>query len=232
MSQEIITLDLGGMNSYLIKENSNFMLVDTGGPIMLDKTYQNRRDLLMKNLELHGCSKHTLKLIVLTHGDCDHCANAAYLASEYQVPIALHKDDVAMVEHLTLDIYLKSCKYRSTAMKLFSKILHKLIVKAGKSVVDKFESFTPDIQLSDHDSLLPYGFHAEVLHLPGHTKGSIGIYTQSHDLICGDVYTNNKKPAVAPNAWNFQQLDESIQTLKTLQIRHYYPGHGSMFSLS
>lgn len=232
MSQEVIPIDLGGVYSYLLKENDMFLLVDTGGPMMLDKTYTNRCDLLMENLELNGCTKETLKLVVLTHGDSDHCANAAFLADQYKIPIALHIEDRDMVEHLTLDICLRSFNYRQTAMKVTAKLIHKLIVKVCTSVVNQFEAFTPDILLSDHDSLLPYGFHAEILHLPGHTPGSIGIYTQDHDLICGDTFANNKKPAPAPNAWNFEQLYESIQRLKELPIRHYYPGHGTMFSLS
>lgn len=79
MNQEIIRIDLGGVNCYLLKENSKFILFDTGGHLFMDKTFSNRREELEKELETYGCTQNNLVLIVLTHGDNDHATNAAFL---------------------------------------------------------------------------------------------------------------------------------------------------------
>lgn len=231
MAQNIYTLDLDGVNSYLLEENGSYLLIDTGGPIMMDKTYNNRRTLLEEKLDSYGCTNANLKLILLTHGDIDHCGNAAYFSKKYQAPVGIHKNDVEMVEHLTIELFLKSCNYRSFSLKLMSRVIHKLIVKAGNSAVRHFEPFTPDLLLTDGQDLSSYGFHAKIIALPGHTLGSIGIYTDNQDLFCGDVYQCLKKPVPSPNAWDFPALERSLEYLHTLPVKHYYPGHGTTFTL-
>ena len=230
--QEIITLDLDGVNAYLIKENGCYLLVDTGGPMMLDRPYTNRREVLVQKLKEHGCEKGNLKLILLTHGDCDHCANAAYLAKEYGALIGMNQEDLCQVTNLTPEIYLKSCQFRSLGMKIMFVLLHKLILSVAKVTAERFESFQPNILLGDHDSLIEYGFSAEIVSLPGHTPGSIGIYTKDKELICGDLYQGTKKPKLADNAWDFVQLEMSRKKLKTYEIHKIYPGHGTPFSAS
>jgi len=41
--------------------------------------------------------------------------------------------------------------------------------------------------LEEGQPLSDVGLDASVLHLPGHSKGSIGILTASGDLFCGDL---------------------------------------------
>jgi glyoxylase-like metal-dependent hydrolase (beta-lactamase superfamily II) len=50
-----------------------------------------------------------------------------------------------------------------------------LIFLPGSHPVRGFDLFSPDVILEDGDALAQYGFDAAVLHLPGHSKGSIGI---------------------------------------------------------
>ena len=82
MSQ-IIRIDLNGVNSYLAKYENGFILFDTGGHIVMDQQFTNRRELLLQGLEKAGCTADSLKLIVLTHGDNDHSCNAAYLREHF-----------------------------------------------------------------------------------------------------------------------------------------------------
>ncbi len=49
--QEIIRIDLDGVNCYLLKNMQRFILVDTGGHMFMDKQFNNRRDKLVRNLE-------------------------------------------------------------------------------------------------------------------------------------------------------------------------------------
>lgn len=232
MKQEIIPIDLGGVNSYLLKADSKFILIDTGGYLLMDKKPTSRCDILEAALEKAGCTPENLHLILLTHGDIDHVFNAAYIKSKYHAQIAIHKDDAYLVERLTPEDFMNSFNYRSLLFKLIAKIMHRTFYKAAVKTVADFEAFTPDILIDDGFKLSDYSFEGEVIHIPGHTKGSVGILTKDDDLIAGDVFTNTKKPGFAPNALDFERLDRSILKLKSLNIKTVYVGHGKPFIYS
>lgn len=229
MAQEIIRIDLGGVNCYLGKENDNFILFDTGGHLFLDKQFDNRRESLEKQLDSYGCNPANLKLIVLTHGDNDHAANAAYIREKYNTKIAMHPDDLDLIDHPSMEKIMENCRYHSPVNKLVFQIMKSPIRKISKKILDDFESFKPDILIDDGFDLFPYGFDAKVIHDPGHTKGSISILTEHGDLIAGDTFANTGKPVIAPNAWSFKVLGNSIKKLKPLNIKTVYPGHGEPF---
>jgi glyoxylase-like metal-dependent hydrolase (beta-lactamase superfamily II) len=91
--------------------------------------------------------------------------------------------------------------------------------------------FTPDILIEDKQDLTPYGLEAEILHLPGHSKGSIGIFTTNNDLFCGDLLTNIKKPQKNTLIENQEELDASVEQITSLEIDTVYPGHGKPFPM-
>ena len=232
---EIIRIDLNGVNCYLGKQDGNFILFDTGGHLIMDKQFDNRYDTLLNWLKTYDCTPKNLKLIVLTHGDNDHAANALMLRENFGAKIAIHKNDRALVENPDIDMIMKSFKYRSILFKFIFGIMNKQIKKITLKTLEEYNErgkFTPDIYLSDGDSLNEYGFDARVIHMPGHTHGSIGILTGEHDLIAGDTFANIRKPEAAPNAVDFKQLSESIRKIKTEQINKVYPGHGIPFTFT
>ncbi len=77
-------------NCYLIKGQSGFILIDTG--------LKSKRSLLERVLNDAGCIPQKLNLIILTHGDFDHSGNAVYRSQKYASPVAMHQDDVIVVE--------------------------------------------------------------------------------------------------------------------------------------
>jgi len=80
MPQEIKTINLGGVNCFLVKTGDGHVLIDTGLP--------TKRTDIEKELESAGCKPGNLKLIVLTHGDFDHTGNVAYLRKKFGTKIA------------------------------------------------------------------------------------------------------------------------------------------------
>jgi Zn-dependent hydrolases, including glyoxylases len=231
MKQEIIRMDLGSVNCYLGKEGNSFILFDTGGHTFFDKSFTDRCDDLEKELNKYGCYPGNLNLIVLTHGDNDHVANAAYIKDKFNSKIAMHSSDIALVDNPSLKKVMENCNYSSPVYKIIFALMKNKIEKLSQKFLNDFKSFKPDIIIDEGSSLLEYGFDAKILHLPGHTLGSIGILTKDGDLIVGDTLTNLKKPAPAPNASDFKTLKASISKLKSMKIRTVYPGHGSPFEM-
>ena len=90
MANEITTITLLGVNCYLIKQNNGYFLIDS--------LWSFARGYLGRQLESAGCHESDLKLVILTHGDFDHCGNARYLRDAYGAKIAMHSGDVPMVK--------------------------------------------------------------------------------------------------------------------------------------
>jgi len=212
MALEIKTISLplplrfGSVNCYLIKTNSGCMLIDTGCP--------NSRARLERELE-----GENLKLIVLTHGDFDHSGNAAYLRQRFGAGIAMQGDDVGMVERG--DIFAgrrkKNFFFRKMAPVLFG---------FGRS-----KRFKPDFYLEDGDDLSQYGFEAKIIHIPGHSRGSIGVVTAGGELFSGDLLI--KKNGAKRNSLidDNEAAEASIARLKGMKVKTFYPGHGRPFSM-
>ena len=201
---------LGQVNCYLIKTDTGFILIDTGS--------QNKRTELEKDLENAGCTPENLNLIVITHGDFDHTGNARYLREKFGAKIAMHLDDVGMAE--------KGDMFWNRKGNFFIKKIAPTLFRFGKS-----ERFKPDLYLEDGDDLSEYGFNATIIHIPGHSKGSIGIITSDGDLFCGDLLENTKKPGLNSIMDDKPAADISIEKLKSLEIKTIYPGHGESFQM-
>ena len=82
---EIIRINGGTDNCYIVSEGKTAILVDTASGENID-------------LVISECDKYEMKLIVLTHVHFDHAENAARLSEKYGIPVAIHKADEELFE--------------------------------------------------------------------------------------------------------------------------------------
>ena len=202
---------LGTVNCYLIETDVGYILIDTG--------CSNKRTELEKELERVGCKPGNLKLIVLTHGDFDHTGNANYLREKFGTMIAMHHDDSGMSERG--DMFWNRRKGN-----ILLGMIARILFRFGKK-----ERFKPDLYIDEGYDLSEYGLDAKVLHIPGHSKGSIGIQTAGGNLFCGDLLENKDKPVLSSIMDDLTVANESVKKLKKLKIKTVYPGHGKPFSM-
>ena len=207
-------ISLGGVNAYLLPASDGFVLIDTGTP--------EQRAKLIAALTAAGCTPGRLRLIVLTHGDYDHAGNADFLRRRYGVPIAMHREDAGRVERADWNWNLKP---KPDRFGLLFRVVARFI-KPGD-----FDVFTPDLYLADGRGLADFGLDATVLHLPGHTRGSIGILTADGDLFCGDLLDNMGRPSLEFFIDDLAAATVSLRRLRDLGPRRVYPGHGKPFRL-
>jgi hydroxyacylglutathione hydrolase len=202
-------------------------LVKTGdGFVMIDSGLVSDRDRLEKELDRAKVTSENLKLLLLTHGDFDHAGNAAFIQKKFSVKIAMHPDDVGMVEH---GDQTWNRKNRSDRITLFGRIIISISGLIAKPA--QFRVFHPDILVADGQDLTEFGLDARVIHLPGHSRGSIGILTDKGDLFCGDLLMNMTKPDFHFMIDDFGDLKASLNKLATMGVKTVYPGHGKPFSL-
>ena len=217
MPQEIKSIRLmmpfhmGHVNCYLIKTDSDHILIDTG--------CSRKRADLENELEGAGCKPDKLSLIVLTHGDFDHSGNGAYLQEKFGARIAMHQDDSGIVERGNMFWNRKKGN-------IIFRMIAPLLFRFGRS-----ERFKPDLYIGDGYDLSEYGFEARVIHIPGHSKGSIGILTVDGELFSGDLFTNIEKPVVNSIMDDPAAASASMEKLKYLKVNIVYPGHSKPFPL-
>jgi hydroxyacylglutathione hydrolase len=203
---------MSSVNCYLLKTDNGFFLIDTGGT--------NNRTKLEGELHRAGCEPGELKLIILTHGDFDHSGNAAYLRKKLISKISMHRGDLGMVEHGNM------FSNRKKGDNFFARNIIPILIGFGSS-----ERFTPDFYLEDGEKLARYGLEAEVVHIPGHSLGSIGILTSSGDFICGDLFESTKEPGLNSIMDDPTTAHFSVRKLSSFEIKTVYPGHGSPFQM-
>jgi hydroxyacylglutathione hydrolase len=95
----------------------------------------------------------------------------------------------------------------------------------------KSNRFTPDFYVEEGYDFSEYGFDAQVLSIPGHSKGSIGILTAGGDLFCGDLLENSDKPATNSIMDDSVACEASVEKLLGFEINTVYPGHGNPFPM-
>lgn len=203
---------LGSVNCYLIDAGTGFVLIDTGG--------SSKRVSLERELDSAGCLPGDLKLIVLTHGDFDHTGNAAYLRKTFGAKVAMHCDDAGMVERG--DMFWNRRKGN-----LVLGMMARVLFGFGRS-----KRFKPDLVIEDGYDLSEHGFDARVLHVPGHSKGSIGVLTAGGNLFCGDLLENTEQPSLSTIIDDATAAKASVEKLRDLTIATVYPGHGRSFPIT
>jgi len=196
-------------NCYIIRTEIGFILIDTGRG--------SKRTRLEKELDTLGCRPGNLNLILLTHGDFDHTGNCAYLRDMFGTKIAMHADDSGMVEYGDM---------------FYNRKTGGFLIKGIVNLLFRIRKFKPDYFVDDGYDLSEYGLDAKVIHLPGHSKGSIGVLTASGDLFCGDLFVNIKKPELNSIIDDPMEASASAEKLRGYEIRMVYPGHGRPFPMN
>jgi hydroxyacylglutathione hydrolase len=211
MPYEIKTIATGIVNCYLLKTETGFVLIDTG--------ISFQRGALKKALKQAGCKPGDLKLVVITHADFDHAGNCVWLRKKYGAPVAIHREEVEAVETGRM------LRNRKSRWKISSRVM---IYLAGLLI---FRRFKPDIVVTDGDDLSGYGMDGRILHVPGHSRGSIGVLTKDGDFFCGDLLVNTGRPRKNSLHDDLGEMDTSIEKVKSLSVKAVYPGHGRPFKM-
>jgi hydroxyacylglutathione hydrolase len=213
MEVEILTVCSRMVNSYLLRTDHGCILVDTG--------FRGQRARIERALAEVGCRRGEITLVLITHADADHAGNAAYLRERHGTKIGMHRAEAAAAERGDM---FKSRGKPSGGRRLLKPVMS--LFRLGKR-----DRFTPDVFLEDGDRLDAYGVGAVVLHVPGHTAGSIAVLTDEGDLLSGDFLENRRRPSIATFLDDAGALRASYDRVKRLDVRVVYPGHGVPFSM-
>lgn len=197
----------GIVNCYLIKGKEKSILVDTA--------LYKYRNYIYKRIKDFNTS-----LIILTHAHVDHIGCTKFLADKLNAPVAMHYDDYKLSKDNTIHkIYADSLA--GNILKFFS----------GLNFKSQIQPFEPKIFLENNQSLKYYGIDAKVIHLKGHTKGSIGIIVNDKNFIVGDAMMHMAYITPSLIYENKKAMSDSITKIKNSNVKKIYVGHGKPFDI-
>jgi len=149
------------------------------------------------------------KVILATHGHFDHILAARELQLAFRIPFGLHQADEPLIRLMT------------TSARWWLK---REIVEQPPRV---------DLWLEAKQTIKLGRLKLKIIHLPGHTPGGVGFYSESERLFfSGDTIFYN---AVGRTDLPYSSRVELEQSLRKIK-QHFdqfmvYPGHGPQFKL-
>jgi glyoxylase-like metal-dependent hydrolase (beta-lactamase superfamily II) len=196
---------LGYIHLLYDSSRNEAVLIDTG---LIGEVAKLHRILQSLHLEWGD-----IKAILLTHGHLDHTSNLAALKKLTEAPLLAHP-----LEQPHIDGSFK-----------YSGINHwcGCLEGFGRWAFN-YHTVPIDEPLSDGMEL-PYWGGLRVIHLPGHTEGHCGFYSQRHNLLfSGDLFASYSFSShLPPPIFNScpQYLKSSLQKVAALSPELIIPNH-------
>lgn len=213
---------------YLIRGQGENMLIDTGN-WTLPEFNNGMGDFLV---ELLDKEKNDLKYIVITHFHYDHTGNAKMLKERYGALVACHPADKPIIEDpMIITREENITRFGMTPEEVvadFNLAEGESLGLSDPSIIEKYWNFPVevDVEVENGDILDVGGLKIEIVHLPGHCPGHIGLWNaHTGSLYSGDLlhYPTPLGPYPIGDAkahWN------SIQKCLKIKPQLLLEGHG------
>ena len=186
----------------------NIILIVEEELTLIDTGFRGSSAQITDFIHRLGRSVEEISLIIITHSHFDHVGGLPELKSLTKAKVAAHK----------AEILLECTRMTSGLMRIppFSVLRSVFSVKSSEV----------DIQLEGEEVLKPLG-GLKVIHTPGHTPGSISLFSpQNKLLIVGDAL--NKRRWLPPRivSTDLAQALNSIKRMAQLDFDILCFGHG------
>ncbi|TRM88270.1 MBL fold metallo-hydrolase [Sulfolobus sp. C3] len=205
------------INSYLIKDGEDSVLIDTGLPTEEDIM------TLTSSLTKYGYPRN----VIITHYHPDHIGLVRLFKNSN---IIIHEKELEFIHYLLSPEYSKDIKEYLSSNGFPDQVIDRMLRNRERfNEIIKGVNF---ITVKDGDKIEINGTRAEILWTPGHTVGHICLM-YDHSLFCGDHIL----PDITPNASILRKDDNplkaylnSLEKIKSLNVDVIYPAHGKAFS--
>ena len=126
-------------------------LINAGELILIDSGAGDSSNQFIDNIKILGFEPHRLKAVIITHAHIDHIGALADFQQKYGVSLIAHELDASAIE-----------TGKGTGAEFYDV---------------PYQPCRVDIKISQPEESLAFGPHElHLIHIPGHTPGSIAIY--------------------------------------------------------
>jgi glyoxylase-like metal-dependent hydrolase (beta-lactamase superfamily II) len=183
---------------------------------------------LLKELALMGRSIDEVKGLILTHGDSDHVGFAERLRRDHGVPIYVGAGDALRAKGGVKGVMGKQKMKLGPTLGFAGYSLRKGGLRT---------TWLTDVVEVQGGETLDLPGAPQIIALPGHSEGSIAIYSPIADAVfVGDglttrhVLTGATGPAPAPFTDEPEQAIASLRAIVPTGATWVLPGHGAPYS--
>lgn len=181
--------------------------------VLLDTGLVGEMPRLTRILREIGLNWSDIKAIILTHGHLDHAGNLARLKELTGASVLAHPLEQAHIDG--------AFPYAGPSR------LCGLMEAVGRRLF-RYRTVPIDQPLVP-DAELPYWGGLRVIHLPGHTEGHCGFYSERFNLLfSGDLFASywfsTHLPPLFLNSCP-EKIEASLRQVKTLDPRYIIPNH-------
>lgn len=193
---------------YVLQERDRVVLVDAAMP--------GRARAVWRFLASLGHPPEAVEEIWITHGDIDHMGSVAALKARSGARVVVHRADVPLVEGRA-DRELGPVPLGSGFQRMFNWAVYRML---------SYQPVSVDCPVEDGDDLKGW----QVVHVPGHTPGSVCFYHPERKIaIVGDAI-NYKLGRLGPPprivAPDMAQARASVLRIAELDFEVCCFGHG------
>ena len=183
--------------------------------VLIDTGLVGEIPRLKRTLIEIGLNWSDIKAILLTHGHLDHTGNLAQIKDQTHAPILAHP--------------LEQLHINGTFQYIGPSRICGLMEATGRRLF-QYRSALIDQPLIPDDEL-PFWGGLRVIHLPGHTAGHCGFYSERFNvLFSGDLFASYWfSTHLPPPFLNTcpEKLGSSLKKVKALNPRYIIPNHYS-----
>ena len=207
VAPDVHQLMFGGVNVALIAEQE-LTLVDTGLP--------GGTPGIVELVRRIGRCVEEISTVIITHNHFDHIAGLPELRRLTDVSVIGHQ--AGLVNGHSEEPYPEGLR-RLLRVPFLSPIRRRFVLDSGDV----------DVQVVGGEVLKPLG-GLEVIHTPGHTPGSISLYSPERRLLfIGDALRRHRRKLDMPARMVSTDLVEAVESVRKLALLDFevlVPGHG------
>ena len=194
---------------------ANVLVIAEDTLTLIDAGLRDSASHVLEFIKHIGRSPKEISLILLTHNHIDHMGGLREIKKHTSAKVAAHKDDIGSREHPPA----AGGRHREPLAQIKSKL------QSVFSILPE----DVDIILEGGETLDCLG-GLDVIHTPGHTPGSISLYSQKHKMLCsGDLIRKRRKKLLLPPKMVCSDIDENLESIKKISdydIEILCFGHG------